>query len=345
MKHTIEETEALNAGQRAAKNVKVATSKKFQDAQHAGENLRQKVSGSVNDLEDEAAIDVIKSTQKQGENLKHQATDVRDKVKTAAKSEKAHAEGLLHKVYNVLTDINDSIITSKHKADLADQAKEKVAEAYSRQKTIKDTVIDTVSASAKSGAKLATDAAKTTGDYVVDAAVSAAKVNQDVVASAAKGKILEATDILKQKATKAAKVGSEYAEIFGEKVDTATETDNSIGSFSCFTEYADELLKQSKASKEIAKEKLDEVATEINASAKEFAADAVKTTGEHATQASERLHEKVPEAIAAGKKFAAKAVKIGHKYGKEALEQTEIYARQVYEAGKEKAGELLKDAK
>ncbi|CAF5201213.1 unnamed protein product, partial [Rotaria magnacalcarata] len=41
--------EALNAGQRAAKNVKVATSKKFQDAQHAGENLRQKVSGSVND--------------------------------------------------------------------------------------------------------------------------------------------------------------------------------------------------------------------------------------------------------------------------------------------------------
>ncbi|CAF1003537.1 unnamed protein product [Rotaria magnacalcarata] len=319
--------EALNAGQRAAKNVKVATSKKFQDAQHAGENLRQKVSGSVNDLEDEAAIDVIKSTQKQGENLKHQATDVRDKVKTAAKSEKAHAEGLLHKVYNVLADIKDSIIT------------------YSRQKTIKDTVIDTVSASAKSGAKLATDAAKTTGDYVVDAAVSAAKVNQAVVASAAKGKILEATDILKQKATKAAKVGSEYAEIFGEKVDTATETDNSIGSFSCFTEYADELLKQSKASKEIAKEKLDEVATEINASAKEFAADAVKTTGEHATQASERLHEKVPEAIAAGKKFAAKAVKIGHKYGKEALEQTEIYARQVYEAGKEKAGELLKDAK
>ncbi|CAF2037420.1 unnamed protein product [Rotaria magnacalcarata] len=315
--------EALNAGQRAAKNVKVATSKKFQDAQHAGENLRQKVSGSVNDLEDEAAIDVIKSTQKQGENLKHQATDVRDKVKTAAKSEKAHAEGLLHKVYNVLTDINDSIIT------------------YSRQKTIKDTVIDTVSASAKSGAKLATDAAKTTGDYVVDAAVSAAKVNQAVVASAAKGKILEATDILKQKATKAAKVGSEYAEIFGEKVDTATETDSE------YLTQGTETVKEypTKASKEIAKEKLDEVATEINASAKEFAADAVKTTGEHATQASERLHEKVPEAIAAGKKFAAKAVKIGHKYGKEALEQTEIYARQVYEAGKEKAGELLKDAK
>ncbi|CAF3884990.1 unnamed protein product, partial [Rotaria magnacalcarata] len=181
--------------------------------------------------------------------------------------------------------------------------------------------------------------------------ISAAQVGTEKIQEAFKkyvstvGKILEATDILKQKATKAAKVGSEYAEIFGEKVDTATETDNSIGSFSCFTEYADELLKQSKASKEIAKEKLDEVATEINASAKEFAADAVKTTGEHATQASERLHEKVPEAIAAGKKFAAKAVKIGHKYGKEALEQTEIYARQVYEAGKEKAGELLKDAK
>ncbi|CAF3195125.1 unnamed protein product [Rotaria socialis] len=220
-----------------------------------------------------------------------------------------------------------------------------ISTAYGRQKTIKDTVIDTVSASAKSGAKLATDTTKTAGDYVVDVAVSAAKVSQDVVASAAKvakeytvagtekdqeifneyvipaakvgieiaqeafkeyvvstgvngaeivkGEILGATDILKQKVTKAAKVGSEYAEIFGEKVDTAAETGSeylaqgteTVKEYA--TEYADELLKQSKVFKEIAKENLDEDATETIASAKQFAVDAVKTTGEHATQASE----------------------------------------------------------
>lgn len=41
-----------------------------------------------------------------------------------------------------------------------------------------------------------------------------------------KEKTAEATDILKQKAAEAAKVGSEYAEIISEKAATAAETGN-----------------------------------------------------------------------------------------------------------------------
>ena len=39
-------------------------------------------------------------------------------------------------------------------------------------------------------------------------------------------KVLEASDILKEKATEAAKAGSEYAEVFGEKAASAAEAGN-----------------------------------------------------------------------------------------------------------------------
>ena len=39
-------------------------------------------------------------------------------------------------------------------------------------------------------------------------------------------KVLEATDVLKEKAAEAAKVGSEYAEVLSEKAATAAETGN-----------------------------------------------------------------------------------------------------------------------
>jgi hypothetical protein len=82
-------------------------------------------------------------------------------------------------------------------------------------------------------------------------------------------------------------------------------------------EYADEALKHGKVFKDVAKDKLDQMATETMKSktftkghlraqlnyllhyigAKEFASEAMKATSEYANQASEMLQEKVPVAL------------------------------------------------
>ena len=91
---------------------------------------------------------------------------------------------------------------------------------------------------------------------------------------------------MKEKATEAAKVGSEYAEKFGEQAVHAAEagneylaqgaekfkeyatlvselvSQNQILLSSIFREYADEAMKQGKVFKEAAKEKLEEMAAE-----------------------------------------------------------------------------------
>lgn len=91
---------------------------------------------------------------------------------------------------------------------------------------------------------------------------------------------------MKEKAAEAAKVGSEYAEKLGEKAVNAAEVGNEYLAQSAekvkeyatlvsklvlqkrtspsliFREYADEAIKQGKVLKEVAKEKLEEVAAE-----------------------------------------------------------------------------------
>jgi hypothetical protein len=66
-----------------------------------------------------------------------------------------------------------------------------------------------------------------------------------------------------------------------------------------FREYADEAIKQGKVFTEVAKETLEEVASETMKSKfnKQNAAEALKATTEYATQAGEMLQEKVPEAF------------------------------------------------
>jgi hypothetical protein len=99
----------------------------------------------------------------QGEKLKRQASDAGERVKSAAQNAKKQTEeqgeGLLDKVFSVLSDVKDSLlgkhflnqnilqkkkfsslekvgIASKHVADLTDQAKDKLDEVSGKaQKT------------------------------------------------------------------------------------------------------------------------------------------------------------------------------------------------------------------
>ena len=50
--------------------------------------------------------------------------------------------------------------------------------------------------------------------------------SRDLVRCLPQEKLHEASDVLKEQATKAAKVGSEYAEVFGEKAASAAEAGN-----------------------------------------------------------------------------------------------------------------------